>query len=247
MAVDFLHRLIVSGTHNRVRAFRRQIYRAYPRTVAGETWTEIVPFSFAALYELAPAARRIEREIPCDPYELARWPTRRIDSRHAEVRYQFQTRNLEMQGLLRTLSRALPSLTFTVATLCLDDSSVDGFRLARGALRKWTLNQQRHDSQWDRARKKFKLAGEDVYEDADAVYWVEQEMLHDALGHWHEPASRPRPRYNWSNQPALRDLSTERELTLYEVAEALTPEAPRRKRAAKTAAPITPQPLGASL
>ena len=59
MAVDYLHRLLVSGKPADVRAFRDAIYREYPRTIAGETFTEIAPFSFAGLYELAPAARRV--------------------------------------------------------------------------------------------------------------------------------------------------------------------------------------------
>ena len=125
MAVDYFHRLLVAGTTDDVRAFRRRMYREYPRTVGGKSWNEVVPFCFEALYELAPAARRVEPEVPCDPYELSAWPLRRIRARLAEVRYQFQTRNLEMDGLLRALSRALPSLTFTLTTLCLDTSSVE--------------------------------------------------------------------------------------------------------------------------
>ena len=117
MAVDYLHRLIIRGPREDVRAFRRQIYREYPRRIARKSWTEIVPFSFTALYEIAPAASRIEPEAPDDPYELSAWPVRRVGSNKAEVRYQFQTRNLEMVGLIRVLSRALPSLTFTLATL----------------------------------------------------------------------------------------------------------------------------------
>jgi hypothetical protein len=71
MAVDYFHRLLVSGHADRVRAFRKRIHREYPRTVAGTTWTEIVPFSFAALYDIAPRARRIEAEVPYGAYELS--------------------------------------------------------------------------------------------------------------------------------------------------------------------------------
>ena len=42
MAVDYFHRLLVSGKPADVRAFRDAIYREYPRTIAGETsetWT----------------------------------------------------------------------------------------------------------------------------------------------------------------------------------------------------------------
>ena len=59
-----------------MRAFRDTIHCEYLRTIAGETWTEIVPFSFAGLYELAPAARRVEAQIPFDPYDLSAWPMR---------------------------------------------------------------------------------------------------------------------------------------------------------------------------
>jgi hypothetical protein len=70
MAVDFFHRLIVRGTAQAVRRLSRALHREYPCTIADETWTEIVPFSFAALYELAPTVVRIEPEVPGDPYEL---------------------------------------------------------------------------------------------------------------------------------------------------------------------------------
>ena len=42
MAVDYVHRLVVSGRADRIHDFRKRIYREYQRTVAGETWTEIV-------------------------------------------------------------------------------------------------------------------------------------------------------------------------------------------------------------
>lgn len=97
-----------------MRAFRDAIYCAYPRTIAGETWTEIAPFSFAGLNELAPAARRVEPEIPDDPYDLSAWPVRTVEDERAEIRYQMHTRNLELIDFLRPLARALPSLTFTL-------------------------------------------------------------------------------------------------------------------------------------
>jgi len=96
MAIDYFHRLVVTGLAERVRDFRKRIHREYPRTVAGETWTEIVPFSFAALYEMAPRARSAEAEVPWDPYELSVWRVTRIGKRDALLRYQFQTRSLEM-------------------------------------------------------------------------------------------------------------------------------------------------------
>ncbi len=77
----------------------------------------------------APAVRKIEPEVPFDPYDLRAWPVRRLDDQRAEIRYQLHTRNLELIDLLRPLARALPRLTFTLTTLCLDDSSIESYSL----------------------------------------------------------------------------------------------------------------------
>ncbi len=236
MAVDYFHRLLIVGTPKDVSAFRRQMHREYPRTIGGKTWTEIVPFSFHAVYELAPAARRIEAEVPHDPYELSAWPPRRISNRRAEVRYQFQTRNMEMVGLLRALSRALPSLTFTLVTLCLDDSSIEAARFSRGRAQRWFMDERACEPHWDRARKKFGLPGEEVYDDDEADYWTEQQMLHAAMAHWdRKSARRPGRRRDWDNRVRLRDLDTERELTMYEIAEAMALKTRRKRRSANRA------------
>jgi hypothetical protein len=219
MAVDYFHRLLVSGKPAGVRAFRDAIYRAYPRTIADETWTEIVPFSFVGLYELAPAARRVEREIPEDPYDLSAWPVRTVEGERAEIRYQMHTRNLELIDFFRPLARALPRLTFTLSTLCFDDSSVVSYRLHGRREQKWMLPERRFDFHWERARKKFKLPGYDP--DEEAEHWVGQEMLTEAFSHWDE-AGRVRRglaprRYRWWNAIPLRDLDTERKLSLAEM------------------------------
>jgi hypothetical protein len=207
MAVDLLHRLLVTGRTDRVRDFRRRIYREYPRTMTGTTWTEIVPFSFAALYELAPRSTMVETEVPCDPYELSVWPVRRIDKRDAVVRYQFQTRNLEMAPLVHLLARAVPDVTFTLVTLCLDDSSIESHRFEAGRRRRWVVPKRVSDQHWERARRKFGLSGEDVYADDDAERWAEEEVLKDALSHWELGARSMSPRrYAWWNQPPLRRL-----------------------------------------
>jgi hypothetical protein len=232
MAVDYLHRLVVEGSPEQVRAFRRTMHREYPRALGKETWTEVVPFSFTALYELAPSARRVEREIPCDPYELVVWPVKRLAEGRAQVRYQFHTRNLEMVALLRALSRALPPLTFTLMTFCYDDSSAESYRLSRGKARKWVLPQRRQEFHWERARKKFSLVGEDVYDDDAAEQWAEEGMRHEALDHWERSDSGGRRHYQWWNRPRLRDLATEREIAMYEAIEALYPTTPRKKRKA---------------
>jgi hypothetical protein len=86
---------------------------------------------------------------------------------------------------------------------------------------------------WDRARIKFGLAGDDVYDDDAAEHWAEEEMLHEALTRWDkgnadEHSSRQR-RYQWWNQSPLRDLATEQQLFLLELDEKLRSKAPRRK------------------
>ncbi len=225
MAVDYFHRVRVSGTPEDVRDFRNRIYREYPRTIAGRTWTEIVPFSFAALYDLAPAVQKIAPEVPFDPYDLSAWPVRRLDDQRAEIRYQLHTRNVEFIAFLRPLARALPRLTFTLTTLCLDDSSIESYCLHGRREQKWVLPNRRRDFHWDRARKKFKLVGDDVYDDDEAEHWAEEEMLTEAFSHWDTYGrvrrARALHRYRWWNAVPLRDLDTERELSLLEVALAL--------------------------
>jgi len=235
MAVDYVHRLVVSGSVQAVRRLSRALYREYPRTIADQTWTEIVPFSFAALYELAPKVSRIEREVPCDPYELAAWPVRMRPNGKTEARYQFQTRNLELAGFIRALARTQPHLRFVLVTLCLDDCSIESYSFSGTARMKWVLPNRRRDFYWERARKKFGLTGDDVYDDDDADHWAEEQMLIEAIAHWtgRGAATGRSGRYNWWNRPRLRDLETERQLALYAVAELVVGD----KRAKRSSSP----------
>jgi hypothetical protein len=234
MAVDYLHRLIVRGARKRILAFRREIYRRYSRKIGRKSWIEVVPFSFAALYEIAPAARRIEEEVPYDAYDMSAWPIRRIGSTQAEVRYQFHTRNLEMADLIRVLARARPALTFTLLTFCLDDMSIELYRFGNGRSKRWEYPEERREFHWDRARAKFGLTGENVYDDEVAEHWAEEEILHEALTHWDGIGAGSRParprRYRWWNRPVLRDLETEQQLMAYGIAEEINSAAPRRRR-----------------
>lgn len=224
MAVDFWHRILVSGPHADVRAFQRRIWREYPRTIARTTWTEIVPFSFEALYELAPAAWVVATEQPCDPYDLSVWHLRRAGA-GSEVRYQFHTRNLEMQDLLRALSRACPTLTFTLATLCLDDGDIYAHQLRAGAVKRWGVPRRRFDQLRKRAQAKFKVEGDDLFT-GPAADWVEMELFEEALFHWHKDP--PRRRLQWWNQMTFRDIDEERDLF---IAEMVHQEERRRGRA----------------
>jgi hypothetical protein len=206
--------------------------------VAGTTWTEIVPFSFAALYEIAPRARRVEAEVPCDPYDLSAWPVRRTGARSAVVRYQFHTRNLVMEPLIRVLARAIPDLTFTLVTLCFDDSSIASDRFEAGRQRQWAVPERVREAHWDRARRKFRLAGDDVYLDDEAELWAEDAIMTEALQHWEVRArgtSRPR-RYQWWNSPPLRRLEDERVLALAELGGVRAPDRAKPRRTRKAGA-----------
>src|SRR5688572_11805490 len=72
----------------------------------------------------------------------------------------------------------------SVVTLCLDDSSIESYSLSGTARRKWVLPDRRRDFHWERARKKFGLTGDDVYDDDDADQWAQEQMLIEAIAHW---------------------------------------------------------------
>lgn len=90
---------------------------------------------------------------------------------------------MEMADFLHVLSQALPSLAFTLATLCLDSSTIEAYRLQGGKNRKWELPERRRVFHRSRAHLKFGLAADD-YSDPEAESWAEDEMLHEALTHW---------------------------------------------------------------
>ena len=146
---------------------------------------------------------------------------RTLEGERAEIRYQLHTRNLELIDFLRPLARALPRLTFTLTTLYLDDSSIETYRLRGRRKQKWVLPNRRRDFHWERARKKFELVGDKVYEDDEADHWAEDEMLTEAFSHWDEAGrvrrGRAPRRYRWWNAMPLRDLDTERKLSLAEM------------------------------
>ena len=83
------------------------------------------------------------------------------------------------------------------------------------------------------ARIKFGLADDDLYYNDDARRWVEDEMLHEALTHWDKGSAAVHPhrrsRYRWWNQLPLRDLATEQQFALYEIAQKVSSEAPHSK------------------
>jgi hypothetical protein len=231
MAVDYLHRLVVTGPDGTVRSLARALHCEYPRTVARRRWKEVVPFSFAALYELAPRAIRVMSEVPFDPYEIAVWPIRRRTKVESEARYQFQTRDLEMVEFIRVLARTQPRLTFTLVTLCFDSSSIESCMFSRNRSRRWIVPERWKVLQWERARRKFRLTDEEMYAHADADRWVEEQSLVEALAHWHPRSARSARarRYQWWNRPRLCDLATERELAWFAAAESMMADEQRAR------------------
>jgi hypothetical protein len=222
MAVDYWHRLVVTGPGKTVGLLRRQLRRRARRTAAGrQPWRETIAFSFERLYQLVPAATRVEPQLPCEPYDLSAWPIRRLPGGAAEVRYQLHTRNMELLPFVRLLSRKFADLTFCLVTFCLDDSEVASYRVSGGRVRKWILPRPRREAHWERARQKFGLMGDDVYEDDVATSFAEEAMLEEAIDHWGPAAagSRRRPARNWWNRPVSREIMTELYINLAEINE----------------------------
>jgi hypothetical protein len=221
MAVDDFHRLIISGPTPDLRALRAGLVTDLVRVIEGEEYKERLPFSFAGLIALAPAAKNWAPEGALEPYDIRVWPIVRRSSRTSDIRYQLHTRNEELLPFVRELSRAFTRLTFRMSMLQLDDSEVYGFLVRNGKVRKWNVPGERRDVHWDRARKKFNLVGDDVYDDDDATLYAEDGMQDEALDHW-APAYRlgaGARRRDWWNRPATRDFMEQRELDLVQASE----------------------------
>jgi hypothetical protein len=214
MAVDNFYRLIVHGPRRAASTFRRGVAQTVDRPAIGtiEGWREFVPFSITAIRKHYENVRRVT-SVALDPFEISAWPTRPLARGRVEIRYQFQTRNCDFIDFLKPLSRRFPALTFVLVTLYLDGSEIASCLVRRGLVRGWELPQIRRQWHWDRARKRFGIEGEAVYDDDDATFFAEQGMLDEALAHW---AHRQRRRA-WWNRPKVRDLDFERDLELYEV------------------------------
>jgi hypothetical protein len=234
MAVNFFNRLIVSGPHGLVLEFQTRAERTYERTVCAETWTEHLPFSFTALQEITPIFPK--NDLPFEPYEIAEWPVKQLSPRRAEVRYQFETRAVDLSPALKRLSRKLPRLTFRLMTLCLDDGDVETWEIRAGKMRFRRVSARRHEFHWDAARRKFHLEERDVYENDDATRFAELRICQEALGSWEKQNGRPR-RLDWTRGLVFMKLEDERLIAMASLAQAIGPdtEKPTPKRAVKQA------------
>jgi hypothetical protein len=220
MGIDFSHRLVVAGPRKDVDILRRRLTCTVSRTVDGHRWRERVPFSFQRLYELAPAAVRIERNVPFDPYDLSVWPIRKLPGGRAEIRYRLHTRNMELLPFVRLLSRKFAMLVFYLVTFCLDDDEMATYRVRSGQVSKRILSNERKEAHWERARQKFGLGGDAVYEDEVARLFAEDWALEEALDYW-QPKSHAGHRTggarNWWNRPVARDFQSEGLIVLAEI------------------------------
>jgi hypothetical protein len=239
MAVNFFNRLIVSGPHVNVRDFGARAERTYERTVGDESWLEHEPLSFTALETITPLFPGEDRFW--DPYEICVWPMKRVSVRHAEIRYQFETRGIDLSPALKRLSRKLPRLTFRLMTLCLDDGDVETWEIRAGKMRFRRVSDRRREFHWDAARRKFRLEGEDVYEDDDATQFTEFRMCDEALGSWEKRGGKPR-RLNWDRGQVFKTLDDERLIAIA----ALTLATGRAKNKTGRKRPVKPPRPGAA-
>ena len=78
----------------------------------------------------------------------------------------------------------------------------------------------RHDFYWAAARRKFKLEGDDVYDDDDATMFVEMQMCAEALGSWRKRAAAGHDVSSWERGKVFKRLDEERTIGLAAVSEA---------------------------
>ena len=231
MSVTYLNRLVVSGSPARVAAFRDTMKRTLNRKAGPQRWRERVPFSLKTAARLTGIADPEEYEY--EPYQMSAWPMRLIAQRHAEVRYQFETRNVEISDLVALLSKRFPNVTLVLGIHCLDDDSPYSFHMQAGRVRRKTLSDAVRETYWQAARKHFKLPADDdeFYHDDDVVEMAEGRMFDSVMNHWEKTS--PGPQRSWWNQPAIRSLDDERTFAMVELAEALMKNKATKKQPAK--------------
>lgn len=246
MAVDYLHRLVVTGPPKELKAFRKAVSLTVTRRPAVKIpeWREYVPISFAAMYARCPRLTRVEPNLPSDPYDISQWPKRSLPDGRDEIRYKFDIRNLEMKDFLVPFSREFPEIECKLVIFCLDGDSIDSYLIRNGKARKYALPLSRHEWHWEQARKQFVIEGDEVYEDDEARSFAEQGMLEESLDHWEFTTGngaaapvRRRKRRNWWNRPTVRNIAFERELFMAEISQQRADEAAAKRSAKKKRCP----------
>ena len=182
------------------------------RRVAGVTTREVAPFSFQSLYALT----RRKDEIPHDPYDMTRWPiVRRV--RTAYVRYRFHTRNLQLDDVMKPLSRAMPGVSIAVVSHCLDTGEFCAFTFEKGRRPGTWMEEKWREPFWERAARELKMTLDDAYEDDDAERRAESLMRDEAV----RIATGTDRRYEWEGGRVYRDLWDERASMMRDLAKAM--------------------------
>jgi hypothetical protein len=171
------------------------------RRIAGVTTREVAPFSFQSLFAIS----RLKGDVPEDPYDMSRWSLVRR-GRTAYVRYRFHTRSLEMQDLLKKLTRAVPDVSIALVTHCLDDGDFGAFTIAKGRSTGGWLGDDWRTPFWERAARALGMTLEEAYEDDDAEMRAESLMRDEAV----RMATGTDRRFDWSGGRVYRDLWDER-------------------------------------
>lgn len=210
MSVTFFNRLLVLGTPAHLREFQQRASRTYEREVLGKEWTEIIPISFVALHELTPLFDN-DWEA-CDPLEIRSWPLRRLGPGRAELRFQFETRNMEAQPVFRRVAPKFPALTFRLVTMCLDDGEIDTWQMRGRKVKARRISKKIRSLHWAAASRKFKAPVDELYDDDDACDWVEFRLCDHALNGWERAATRRR--WKWWNIAPLHTLNDERTIAM---------------------------------
>jgi hypothetical protein len=84
-----------------------------------------------------------------------------------------------------------------------------GYEIIDVKVRRWNVPRHRRDVHWERARQKFNIAGEAVYDADDAGLFAEDGMQDGALDHWDpEPERRCQRRRDWWNRPAAKSRAS---------------------------------------
>lgn len=164
MAVDYFHHIVITGPWKTVSEFVHRIALVVERRVAGKTTRATVPFSFESLYAMV----KVSDEFPGEAFDITRWPIVARGSRAAEVRYRFHTRNLELDALLKKLSRKFPSLKFALVTICLDDMDFKPLTFRNGKARGKWLGGEWREQFWQEAARELEIDVQDAYDD-DAI------------------------------------------------------------------------------
>ena len=227
MSVTFFSRLLVLGSPAHIREFQERASRTYEREVVGQGWTEIIPISFVALHDLTPLFDN-DWEV-CDPLEIRSWPLRRLGPGRAELRFQFETRNMEAHPVFRRVAPKFPGLTFRLVTMCLDDGEIDTWQMRGRKVQAKRISKRIRGLHWAAASRKFKAPVDELYEDDDACDWVECRLCDHALNGWERAGTRRR--WKWWNIGPLHTLDDERTIAMAALSAMIGPQKKTRRRA----------------